>query len=265
MKEDSTSRKDMFLFAKNLAKQAGEYAYEKQRSVEVRHKNDDVRDLVTNVDFEIDEMLQKAILEKYPDHSIHSEESKGIKQGTEFLWALDPIDGTSNYSRGIPHYATAVSVMKDNEVIVGAVYNPTTDECFAVDPEGNATLNGEPIRVSKVTKLKKAGVNFHPGRKEEHREWAGKLKVFLLGAAQKSSNFCASALDVCFVAAGRTDVLIYGTFTAIDVIGSLQILRAAGGEIYDYETRKPLTELETPKRIIATSTPELLGDFFTQC
>ena len=255
---------DLFQFALMLAKKSGKYAYEKHDSIIVNHKGYDIRDLVTNVDIEIDEMLHKEILEKYPNHTIYSEESGYAFKDTEYTWSLDPIDGTSNYARSIPHYATSISLFKGDDICIGVVYNHATNECFAVDANGNVTLNEKSIKVSEVPRLSDAYVNFHPGRKKEYYTWAGSLKIALLKSAKKSLNLGASALDLCYVASGRMDIMIYGTLTTLDVAGALKILRAAGGELYNYKTKEPAKISDKPQQVIATNTSDLLKDFFKQ-
>ena len=249
--------------ATELAKWGGEYALSKQHDIKIGTKGGDPRDLVTNIDTEIDVEIRKRISEVYPDHGFYSEESGVVREELNHSWAVDPIDGTSNYARGIPHYACCVSYLENNEVQAAAIYNPTTNECFTLKV-GKAYLNDRELKVSNVRHLVDAGVIFTPGRKEEMREWAGESIKKLLQNAKKNRNYGSSALDLCFLASGRMDAVVYGTFCTLDVAGAIEMVRVAGGEVYNYDTKEPVEFVADSQRIIATSTPELLNEFIQQ-
>lgn len=250
-------------FVKDVVISGGTYAFEKQQNAIVDFKNGDPQDVVTNIDHEIDTTIRQRITEAFPQHGFYSEESGVVSENEAHMWSIDPIDGTSNFTRGIPHYACCVSYLENNEVRAAGVYNPATKECFTYQ-NGEVFLNATKISVSNTISLKDAYVIFHPGRKEEMREWAGESLKVLLQHAQKNINLASAALDLCFLATGRVDMVIYGTLTTLDVAGAVAVVRASGGEVYNYETRKPVLFLSVPQRIIATATPELLEDYFRQ-
>ena len=246
-----------------LARQAGLYAKEKQSTLRASTKNDDPRDVVTNIDLEITAHLRERITELFPDHGFYSEEDQTDISTAGYTWAIDPINGTSNYIRSIPYYSSCVTLLCDGQVVSAAIYAPVLDELFQVSAEG-VFLNNEPLRVGVVEALVESYVNFHAGRKKEYRQWAGDTKIALLGSAKKSFDTSSSALDLCYLAAGRTDVVIYGSLTTLDIAGAIAIVRAAGGEVYNYDTRQPVKFLSTPQRIIATASEALRDDFFAQ-
>lgn len=255
---------DFEVVAEALAKQGGLLALGRSKSITVSFKNGDVRDVVTDVDKEISRELEQVLAEKYPEHLFYSEEDKrDVLTSLEYIWIIDPIDGTSNYARGISHYSCCVTLMKGGEVIVAALYQPVLDESFVYSKRG-AFCNGAPMKVGDVTCLKDAYVNFHSGRKLSDREWAGETLKMLLGNAKKSFNLASSGLDLCQIAQGKVDVVIYGTLSTIDVAGAVALLRKAGGEVYNYTTKQPVEFLEEPQKIIATANPELLQDFFSK-
>jgi myo-inositol-1(or 4)-monophosphatase len=251
-------------FGISLVKEAGQLAREKQKNILVSHKNADRRDLVTNIDIEVSAHIKDKIHEAFPEHNFYSEEGGNVMNHSGYTWVVDPIDGTSNYTRNIPHYASCVTLFKDVEVVVFAAYNPVTDECFWFDSEEGYGLNETYIQTSDVVELSQSFVNFHPGRKESNREWAAGLLDTLLRTALKSNNLGASALDICFLAAGRTDIVIYGSLTTLDIAGSIALLRAAGGEVYEYGTSNPVAFSQEPQKIIATNSIELLNDFYAR-
>ena len=260
--DDQNMDRQLQQTAKEFAIAGGDYALTHQAKVVSDCKGGDYRDVVTNIDLAIDAMLRERITEHFPDHGFHSEESHDDNMAAEYVWAIDPIDGTSNYARNIPHYSCCVSVLKNKKVIVSAIYNPVTKECFEFGEDGQAYCNSDLISVSDIRELKHSYVNFHPGRKEELREWAGSTVVSLLNSAKKTNNLASSGLDLCFLAAGRMDVVIYGTLSTMDIAGAIAIVRASGGEVYNYDSREPVDFSVESQRIIATSNLALLEDFF---
>jgi myo-inositol-1(or 4)-monophosphatase len=246
-----------------LARKAGALALAGASSVLASFKGGDPRDVVTNIDLEISAYLKAEIAKCYPEHHFYSEEDVSVIDPHAYTWIIDPIDGSSNYARGLPHYGVCVTVLYQNCVVAAAVYNPVTTECFTLGHDG-PYCNGHSIEVGGATMLSEAYVNFHPGRRPEHRGWAGETQVALLELAKKSINLAASAMDLCYTACGKTDVVIYGTLSTLDVCGAIAILRSAGGEVYSYETKEPVLYLSTPQRVIATAHRALLDDYFTQ-
>jgi myo-inositol-1(or 4)-monophosphatase len=132
--------------------------------------------------------------------------------------------------------------------VLGVVYNPITRELFSFKKGEGAFLNGERIEVSKIQELKKACILLHAGRKPELWQWGGDGYAKLLANAQKTGNFGGSALDACFVAAGRVDANVYGRLSAIDIASAIGILVEAGGRVVD-EKGNPITFSKEPQKI----------------
>ena len=222
--------------------------------VSISTKNNDPRDLVTNVDIEINDFIKSEISTYFPGDKIYSEETGGDITAGSF-WTIDPIDGTSNFSKRIPHFAVVISFVENGDIACGAIFNPVTKELFSFNKEG-AYLNGEPIKVTTVTNLSEAGVMLSIGRKEVTREWGINLHRHFLGNAHKIINLSSSALDLAFLASGRVDVVIYGTMTTADIAAAIALVRRAGGEVYDI-SGTPVKLSTEPQQIIATSTRAL--------
>jgi myo-inositol-1(or 4)-monophosphatase len=176
--------------------------------------------------------------------------------GEGYVWVVDPIDGTSNFARGIPHFAVCIGLLKDGVPILGAVYNPITRELYHAKQTG-AYLNGAKITVTSEVHLSDATVLLHIGRTEAVRAWGLALQEKFLSSAKKTINLGSSALDLCYLASGRVDGVIYGTMSLRDVASAALIVRMAGGEIYNYDTGLPAELLPEPQKIIATGTRAL--------
>jgi len=223
----------------------------RKEKFETLQKGNDPRDIVTSVDVAVNDFLTGKIRESFPEDAIYSEETDGVHEA-ERLWTIDPIDGSSNFSRGIPHFAICVAYLQHGVPEAGAVYNPVTNELFSFKKGGGAFLNGTPIHVSRETDLKNSFVLLHAGRKAELREWGGHAYRQLLEHAKKTTNLAGSALDTCFVAAGRVEANIYGTLSTLDIAAAVGILREAGGVLVN-GNGEPATLMSTPQRIIATN------------
>jgi len=240
-------------------KDAGELLLEKrEEAFSVIEKNDDPRDLVTSVDKEINYFIIDAIKKEFPSNKIYSEEGNGTKNISDYLWTIDPIDGTANFSRGIPHFAVCIGLLEKMVPVCGAVYNPITKELFSFKKGKGAFLNDKLIKVSTITDLSKAHVFFHAGRKEELREWGGESYKKLLQNAKKTCNFASSSLDTCFVASGKIEVNIYGTLSTLDISSALGILTEAGG-IFSDEKESEIELSKIPKKIFMANNKTTLS------
>jgi len=214
----------------------------------VEFKAGNPKDLVTNVDKVVEDFLKKEILSFSPEDSIYGEEGARVEGTSEYSWAIDPIDGTANFSRSIPHYAICIALLKNDDPIMGAVYNPVTRELFSFEKGRGAFLNDKKITVSKISELKDSQIFFTAGRQENTRDWAGDSYKNLLGAAKKTRNFASSSLDVCFVAAGRIEGVVYGTINTLDIAAAFGILKEAGGNFYNQDG--PLNTYSTERQKI---------------
>lgn len=223
---------------------------------ETRMKGGNPRDIVTSVDNEINEFLISEIKKEFPTHRIYSEEGEGVIGDSDEQWAIDPIDGSSNFSRGIPHYAICIALLRGGVPQAGAVYNPVTRELFSFRKGGGAFLNGKPIHVSKETELKKSIVLLRAGRNPDSWEWGGASYTKLLNAANKSGNYGGSALDACFVAAGRVEANVYGNLTTMDIASAIGILLEAGGNVVN-EKGESVSFSTVPTKIVMTNCPEI--------
>lgn len=246
-------------FAEGLVRRAGARL---KKSLEgelvVSHKSGP-RDPVTNVDIEISEFLVSEITNKFPEHRVYSEEDTGVDaarmQGME--WVLDPIDGTGNFSHRIPHFAICACLLRDGAPVAGAVYNPMTDELFSFGEGQGAFLGGKPVGVSSVTEPGEAQGFLIVGHQPALWEWGAAIHPSLLHSLNKLKGLGSSNLDLAFLAAGRAEVVVYGTFSMPDGAAGVGIVRAAGGDVYDIQTGEPLALCTERRAVVAVANKEL--------
>jgi Archaeal fructose-1,6-bisphosphatase and related enzymes of inositol monophosphatase family len=147
--------------------------------------------------------------------------------GHDGLWCIDPIDGTSNFVRGLPYFAVSVALLRQGKSVLGVVYDPVADEMFAAEQGRGAFLNGVSLLSrDTVTTLKQALASVDLKRLD------GKLLTALAANPPYSSqrNFGASALDWCYTAAGRFDLYLHGGQKLWDYAAGVLILQESGGQ-----------------------------------
>jgi myo-inositol-1(or 4)-monophosphatase len=189
-------------------------------------------DLVTQADLASQEAVRQIVLGAFPDHCLLGEESDPKakrNERAEYRWIVDPLDGTTNYVHGIPHYCVSLGLERNGHLLVGAVYDPVLDECFtAIDGRG-ACLNGKPIHTSGASVLLEslAAVGFPPNV----QSGAPDLRLFLemIPHCQAIRRTGSSALNLCYIAAGRYDLFWSYSTHVWDVAAGVLIVREAGG------------------------------------
>ncbi len=214
-------------------RQAGHLLVEKQGRVSVREKGP--ADLVTEADLASQELIQRTLLEAYPDHVFLGEEDDtGMSQAPgqgEYRWIADPLDGTTNYVHGVPFFCVSLALERAGELLVGAVYNPVADECYTAAAGEGAFLNGSPIRTSEVSRLSEslAATGFPTVVTPESPDFQLFLKAVRRCQAVRRTGSCA--LNLCYLAAGRFDVAWSYGAKIWDVAAGVLIIREAGGVV----------------------------------
>ena len=145
--------------------------------------------------------------------------------GHEGLWCIDPIDGTSNFTRGLPYFAVSVALLREHKSVMGVVYNPVSDELFAAEAGKGAFINGEKL-VGRVSAVPLAQALASVDLKRLPAKLLKKLVSTPPYASQR--NFGASALDWCYTAAGRYDVYLHGGQKLWDYAAGILILQESG-------------------------------------
>jgi len=232
-------------FLNDIIKKAGKKILkESSKGFDIEYKGE--KDVVTNIDKLIEKFIISEILEIFPDHAILGEE-KGIKNKVEnapYIWIIDPIDGTSNFSHGLPHYAVSIAIFKqksikksknfqflEGEIILGAIYNPNTKELFFAEKNKGAFLNDKKITVSDITNIEESiFANDFP---ITHSELNFSAQEAIQEHCQSTRRMGSSALDLAYIACGRIDGLLSFGLKAWDIAAGVLIVNEAGGSISD--------------------------------
>jgi myo-inositol-1(or 4)-monophosphatase len=247
-------------FVLETVKKAGVLLLEEQKKgFTVATKGSNPRDIVTSIDVAVNTFIVEEIKKNFPDHSIYSEEGGGVETTSTFQWVIDPIDGTANFSRSIPHFAVCIGLLENNVPIVGAVFNPVTQELFSFKKGGGAFLNGVPIHVSSITELSKSHVLMRAGRNPDNWDWGGEAYKRLLAHASKTNNFAGSALDICFLAAGRVEAVVYGNLNTMEIATAFGMLYEAGGVASDAHGN-PVPYSTQSRKLFAANSQHILNE-----
>jgi myo-inositol-1(or 4)-monophosphatase len=192
---------------------------------------------VTRSDQRAEQTIREELLKARPQWSFLMEES-GRTEGVDnsHRWIVDPIDGTTNFIHGIPHFAISIALLKANELVAGIIYNPITDELFAAERGRGAYLNDRRMRVAARRDFHDAVIACgipHLGR-GDHGQFRRELAQVQSRAAG-IRRFGAAALDLAFVAAGRFDGYWERGLKAWDIAAGIVIVREAGGMAGDID------------------------------
>jgi 3'(2'), 5'-bisphosphate nucleotidase/myo-inositol-1(or 4)-monophosphatase len=187
-----------------------------------------------------------------------AEQGELWNEGARGLWCIDPIDGTTNFANGIPLFAVSIAYLIDHEPVLGVVYNPITDESFYAARGAGAFLNGTelPLRAG-ATSLRDAvaGVDF----KRISHHLGDELAVRPPYYSQR--NFGSSALEWCFVAAGRLDVYLHGGQMLWDYAAGRLILAEAGGQAEALDGGHLMSGPAIKRGVIAATSPALFTEW----
>ena len=192
-------------------------------------------DLVTNVDFEVEEKIKDFLLIKTPDISIHAEESGKLLKTSELTWCIDPLDGTTNYSHGYPFFGTSIGLIYKNIPILGAVSVPYLDELYWACIGKGSYCNDKKIRVSNTSALLDSllvtGFSYDRFETEDNNyaEFC-----YLTHKTRGVRRGGAAAVDLAFVASGKVDGYWERGLEIWDLAAGAIIVKEAGGIVSDY-------------------------------
>lgn len=193
-------------------------------------------DVKLRLDLECQEIAQGLVRTTFPAHALLAEESADQGQPPDnphdspYLWIIDPIDGTVNFTHGMPWWCCSVAVQHEGRTVAGAVYAPATSELFTAAEGGPACLNGHPLSVSTAATLAEAMVL--TGLDQKRSTKMPRLALFrdIADHVQKARVMGAAALDICRVAAGQADGYFEAGIYTWDVAAASFILEQAGGK-----------------------------------
>jgi myo-inositol-1(or 4)-monophosphatase len=230
------------LAAEAVAREAGALARRRffDSSFKVGFKGP--QDYLTEVDGETEDLIAARLHDAFPHDGFIGEETAGrpMREGGA-VWVVDPIDGTANFARGIPHFCVSIACVLEGLIEVGVIYDPVRDELFAARRGGGAALNGAPIKPSEATSLANATVEVGWNMRAGAAKYLDLIRrVTLWGAAPFRTG--SGALGLAYVAAGRRDGYVEHHMNAWDCLAALCITQEAGGYVSKFLAGEGLTK-----------------------
>jgi myo-inositol-1(or 4)-monophosphatase len=237
MVNQETGSNEAFIVALNEAiAAAGAIIHRRfQGSFVVDHK-EGINNLVTEVDKQAEAAVIEIINAHFPDHTILSEEAGLMEQHSDYVWFVDPIDGTVNFAHGIPICCVSIALSYKNEILIGAVYNPMMNELFFAEKGKGATLNGVPIHVSMKEDFERAClVTGFPYRMPANGDHPVKVFERAIMRGLPVRRLGSAAIDLCWVACGRFDGFWEYNLSPWDIAAGYLIVEEAGGKITTFD------------------------------
>ena len=224
--------------AEALARAAGQRIERGRRAgfkVDYKGRNDPV----TEIDRDVERFLRGELSELFPEDAILGEEfggQQGDPPGSKRprrLWLIDPIDGTTNFSQGVPIYCVSMALYEKDQAIVAAIYDPTRDELFSAQRGRGATLNGVAMKVSARDELSRAvlATGFPPLKQGDSYERVVERLGRIISVARGVRRFGSAALDMAYVAAGRLDGFWEYHLHPWDTAAGALLIEEAGGRV----------------------------------
>jgi myo-inositol-1(or 4)-monophosphatase len=189
-----------------------------------------LRDLVTAADLAAERVILNYLRERYPHHGWISEEAGAQSPAAPLVWVIDPLDGTSNFAHGFPHFCVSIALLDGGRSRIGVVYDPIRRELFAAVRGGGARLGRRRLAVSTVDALERAMVTTgFPYEPPAQRRAAADLTARVIERVQMLRRSGAAALDLAYVAAGRLEAHFEFGLSLHDVAAGLLLVHEAGG------------------------------------
>ena len=201
-------------------------------------EKDSPSNIVTSADIAVQEFLEKRLCKLIPGSLIMGEEGKNKQVSSEYLWIIDPIDGTMNFARGIDDYSISVALYHKNKIVVGVVYNPTRKKMYSAEYEKGAWCNGKQIKTSNASFEEGIFCTALSLYKKEYAKQCMAVLSEVYPQCNDFRRFGSCALELCYLAEGKCDLYFEIRVFPWDYAAAYLILREAGGIIFGPQNKK---------------------------
>jgi len=245
--------------AEAAAVAAGRYAKERFLSAFQISEKGDFGDVVTEVDVEAERMILCDIRRTFPSDAIRSEESGWSGVEDEWLWLVDPLDGTNNYAVGLPVFGVAITLLYRREPVLGVVYESATDRLYSATRGQGATCNGlplAPMRRDGDRPLRKMTVGWIQGHGVQKAPAAMRLKSALDERCKRTLRLWAPALLWTMLARGQLDGLVLYDSEGDDLYAGMLIAKEAGAQVLHFDG-EPFEGMDEHPFLVAGTEPQL--------
>jgi len=218
-----------------IATEAGEIVREgfgKKFSIEYKTN---ASNLVTEFDKKSEAAIIAFIKKEFPTHAVLAEESGSHKSTSEYLWVIDPIDGTTNFAHGLPIFGVSIGVQKNNETICGVVFDVMNNAVYSCEKGGGSYRNGQKLQVSTNSQIEKSNlVTGFPYNIADNPDFAIERFVAFLKTSRSVHRLGSAAIDMCYVASGVFDGFFEVILHPWDVCAAKLLVEEAGGIVTNF-------------------------------
>lgn len=208
------------------------------KNFQIEYKTNE-KNLVTEVDKKSEQAIMDFISKKYPTHNILTEESGEHKKDSEYLWVIDPIDGTTNFAHSLPIFAVSIGVMKKNEIVAGVVYDVMQNIFYSTEKGSGAFANDKKIKVSNNDKIGLGVlVTGFPYNVADNPDKAFERFESLTKQARAVRRLGSAAIDFCYVARGVFDGFWEVSLQPWDICAGKLIVEESGGLVTDFNGKE---------------------------
>lgn len=221
----------------SIAREAALAAGELLRNQALHHHEElvvdvaEAHDIKLELDRQCQLLIEKKLLHSFPTFSIYGEEGITNNSNAEYQWIIDPIDGTVNFFYGIPHFAISIALRRNKEIVTGVIYDPMRNELWEAARGGLVTLNGQPIHVSRRTKMSESVVSVGLSKTAATIEEAAPQFLKMVRSVRKCRLMGSATLDIAYVACGRLDAYIENQISLWDIAAGVLMVEMAGGVV----------------------------------
>lgn len=215
--------------AGNIAKDR----FDKSYSIE---EKDDFGDVVTEVDHMAEGVILKELSREFPNHRIHSEEAGDNGLESDWLWMIDPLDGTNNFAIGFPVFSVSITLMYKQEPVLGVIYEPMVNRLFISRLNGGFVCNNQVIKIkkNKSMKMNRLTVGWIQGHAVQNDERAVRLRHHIELNTKRMMRLWAPTLQWCMLAKGDIDGIILYNSEGDDLYSGILMVKEAGGVVVDF-------------------------------
>ena len=243
-----------------IAHEAGNLIRERwRRTHTIRSKG--FRDIVTETDLAAERLILGRLRELFPTHTFTSEEAGADRNSAPIRWYIDPLDGTTNFSRHNPNFSISIAAAENDIPVIGVIHDPLRGQTFSARRGGGAKLAGQPCQTSGLTELTEAVFATDWPRDPKLRREHGQRITKLLDSARTLRCLGSAALNMAYVASGWIDLYLARHLSAWDQTAAALIVREAGGAVGTLSGARWHPQAPDP---VMAATPALLAAFQQQ-
>lgn len=214
---------------------AGQLAKEHFDNVTDIEEKDNFGDVVTEVDHKAEKIILDEIMAVFPDHHIHSEESGDNGVVSEWLWMIDPLDGTNNFAIGLPVFSLSITLMYRSEPVLGVIYEPLVDRLYTTLKGEGAFCNGRRLQVKKKEEIRKGTIGWVQGHIVQNDKSAVGLRMHVDTSFKRMMRLWAPTLQWCMLAKGDIDGIVLYNSEGDDLYSGVLMVKEAGGIVVDFD------------------------------